>query len=139
MSNAWNGAGRRIELCDVGMRDGLQMECQFVPTEDKIALVNALSAAGQQMVMNAIDNAQWSTVAELREVVQALGEALEVARPVAVPVHERLDVQAVDHRVLPPQVARLGDPHAAPPVSWGRTRAPKASMKASCCWPTWCR
>lgn len=31
--------------------------------------VNALSAAGQQMVMNAIDNAQWSTVAELREVV----------------------------------------------------------------------
>ena len=46
MSNAWNGAGRRIELCDVGMRDGLQMECQFVPTEDKIALVNALSAAG---------------------------------------------------------------------------------------------
>ncbi|GAD21483.1 hydroxymethylglutaryl-CoA lyase [Acidovorax sp. MR-S7] len=46
MSNVWNGAGRRIELCDVGMRDGLQMECQFVPTEDKIALVNALSAAG---------------------------------------------------------------------------------------------
>ena len=46
MNSVWNGAGRRIELCDVGMRDGLQMECQFVPTEDKIALVNALSAAG---------------------------------------------------------------------------------------------
>ena len=46
MSTVWNGAGRRIELCDVGMRDGLQMECQFVPTEDKIALVNALAAAG---------------------------------------------------------------------------------------------
>ena len=46
MNTVWNGAGRRIELCDVGMRDGLQMECQFVPTEDKIALVNALSAAG---------------------------------------------------------------------------------------------
>ncbi|MBO9680127.1 MAG: hydroxymethylglutaryl-CoA lyase [Acidovorax sp.] len=46
MSSVWNGAGRRIALCDVGMRDGLQMESAFVPTEDKIALVNALSATG---------------------------------------------------------------------------------------------
>lgn len=46
MNTVWNGAGRRIEICDVGMRDGLQMEAQFVPTEDKIVLVNALSAAG---------------------------------------------------------------------------------------------
>lgn len=45
-TSVWNGAGRRIELCDVGLRDGLQMEAQFVPTEDKIALVNALSHAG---------------------------------------------------------------------------------------------
>ena len=46
MNGVWNGAGRRIALCDVGLRDGLQMEAQFVPTADKIALVNALSAAG---------------------------------------------------------------------------------------------
>ncbi len=46
MNSVWNGAGRRIALCDVGMRDGLQMESAFVPTEDKIALVNALSATG---------------------------------------------------------------------------------------------
>lgn len=46
MSAVWQGAGRRVYLCDVGMRDGLQMEAQFVPTEDKIALVNGLSAAG---------------------------------------------------------------------------------------------
>lgn len=45
-SGVWQGAGRRIALCDVGLRDGLQMEAQFVPTEDKIALVNTLSAAG---------------------------------------------------------------------------------------------
>ena len=45
-SGVWQGAGRRVQLCDVGLRDGLQMEAQFVPTEDKIALVNALSAAG---------------------------------------------------------------------------------------------
>ena len=42
----WNGAGRRIHMQEVGTRDGLQMEQAFVPTEDKIALVNALSATG---------------------------------------------------------------------------------------------
>ncbi|NML14831.1 hydroxymethylglutaryl-CoA lyase [Azohydromonas caseinilytica] len=48
MSNneVWNGAGRRIHMQEVGTRDGLQVEPAFVPTEDKIALVNALSHAG---------------------------------------------------------------------------------------------
>ncbi len=42
----WNGAGKRIHMQEVGTRDGLQVEARFVPTEDKIALVNALSASG---------------------------------------------------------------------------------------------
>jgi hydroxymethylglutaryl-CoA lyase len=42
----WNGAGRRVHLQEVGTRDGLQAEDCFVPTEEKIALVNALSEAG---------------------------------------------------------------------------------------------
>ncbi len=42
----WQGAGRRIYMQEVGTRDGLQAEAVFVPTEDKIALVNALSEAG---------------------------------------------------------------------------------------------
>jgi len=45
-SHLWQGAGRRIHMHEVGLRDGLQMEPAFVPTADKIALVNALSAAG---------------------------------------------------------------------------------------------
>ena len=45
-STVWQGAGRRIHMQEVGTRDGLQMEQAFVPTDDKIALVNALSAAG---------------------------------------------------------------------------------------------
>ena len=44
--NVWQGAGRRIHLQEVGLRDGLQMEKAFVPTADKIALCNALSATG---------------------------------------------------------------------------------------------
>ena len=42
----WQGAGQRIFMSEVGMRDGLQMEAAFVPTQDKIALVNALSQSG---------------------------------------------------------------------------------------------
>src|SRR5690606_12556091 len=85
--------------------------------------------------------------AEVREVVDPLGQAREVADAVVVPVHERLDVQAVADGVLPPEVAGVGDPHArtaatgpaAVTPSCGRTFAPKASRKASCSFPTWCR
>ncbi len=42
----WNGTGRRIHMQEVGPRDGLQVETQFVPTEEKIALVNKLSESG---------------------------------------------------------------------------------------------
>ncbi|UUX94718.1 hydroxymethylglutaryl-CoA lyase [Aquabacterium sp. J223] len=45
-NDVWNGGGRRLHLQEVGTRDGLQVEAQFVPTEDKIALVNALADAG---------------------------------------------------------------------------------------------
>lgn len=48
--NVWNGAGRRIFMQEVGTRDGLQVEAAFVPTEDKIALVNALSRAGMAKI-----------------------------------------------------------------------------------------
>ncbi len=46
MSAVWSGAGRRLFMQEVGTRDGLQMEAAFVPTEEKVALVNALSDAG---------------------------------------------------------------------------------------------
>ena len=45
-TDVWNGAGRRLFMQDVGLRDGLQAESVFVPTADKIALVDALSEAG---------------------------------------------------------------------------------------------
>jgi hydroxymethylglutaryl-CoA lyase len=48
--NVWQGAGRRIHMQEVGTRDGLQAESAFVPTEDKIALVNALSDAGLEKI-----------------------------------------------------------------------------------------
>ena len=49
--------------------------------------------------------------AEAGEVVDALGQPGEVAHTVAVPVEERLDVEAIDDRALPPLVARRPDAH----------------------------
>ncbi len=46
----WNGAGRRIYMQEVGTRDGLQVEEAFVPTQDKIALVNMLSRSGMAKI-----------------------------------------------------------------------------------------
>lgn len=37
---------RRIYVHDVAMRDGLQIESQFVATEDKVRMINALSRTG---------------------------------------------------------------------------------------------
>ena len=45
-SSVWYGGNKRIYVQEVGPRDGLQAEPVFVPTEDKILLVNALSEAG---------------------------------------------------------------------------------------------
>lgn len=45
-SSAFRGAGKRLYMQEVGTRDGLQVEQAFVPTEEKIALVDALSHAG---------------------------------------------------------------------------------------------
>jgi hydroxymethylglutaryl-CoA lyase len=38
--------GQRIHINDVALRDGLQIEPVFVPTEEKVRLVNALSRTG---------------------------------------------------------------------------------------------
>lgn len=47
---SWNGSGRRIHMQEVGTRDGLQAESVFVPTVDKIALVNSLARAGMAKI-----------------------------------------------------------------------------------------
>lgn len=49
-NSPWTGAGRRIFMQEVGTRDGLQMEQAFVPTDEKIALVNLLSNAGMAKI-----------------------------------------------------------------------------------------
>ncbi|RMX06646.1 hydroxymethylglutaryl-CoA lyase [Corticibacter populi] len=49
-ADVWHGQSRRVRVQEVGMRDGLQIEQAFVPTAEKIALVDALSAAGLRKI-----------------------------------------------------------------------------------------
>jgi hydroxymethylglutaryl-CoA lyase len=39
-------ASKRITICEVGTRDGFQIEPEFIPTDRKVEVVNRLSAAG---------------------------------------------------------------------------------------------
>jgi hypothetical protein len=78
--------------------------------------------------------------AEIGQILDPLAHPTQVAAAVAVPVVEGLDVGAVEHGVLPPQVAGIGLPHAIAALvdgavgdSWGNTCSPKASMKPACC------
>src|SRR5690606_39733749 len=75
------------------------------------------------------------------EVVDAVGQALQVTAAVAVGVEVGLDVEAVDDRALPPQVAGVGDPHgqSLPEATAGSTCSPKVSMNSCCRCPTWYR
>lgn len=43
-------AGTRIEVCEVGPRDGFQIEKAFIPTADKVRIVNGLIKAGLRKV-----------------------------------------------------------------------------------------
>jgi hydroxymethylglutaryl-CoA lyase len=50
----------RVRIVEVGPRDGLQNESAFVPTADKIAFVNRLSAAGHAMIeVSAFVSPKW--------------------------------------------------------------------------------
>ena len=41
-----NGNGTRIAINEVSTRDGFQMEGRFIETDDKVALIDRLSAMG---------------------------------------------------------------------------------------------
>ena len=51
---------RRITVVEVGPRDGLQNEAIFVPTTEKIALVNRLADAGHTRIeVSAFVSPKW--------------------------------------------------------------------------------
>lgn len=63
---------QHIDLIEVGPRDGLQREKQFIPTDEKIAMINALSEAGlPQIQVTSFVHPKW---------VPQMADAEEVCR-----------------------------------------------------------
>lgn len=69
----WNGEQRRVHLQEVGTRDGFQAEKTFVATDEKIALINALSHTGVSKIeVTAFVSPQ--AIPALRDAEVVLGE-----------------------------------------------------------------
>ena len=63
---------RRVTIYEVGPRDGLQSESRMVPTADKIAFIDALSATGLRFIeISSFVNPKW---------IPQLADAAEVSR-----------------------------------------------------------
>lgn len=67
-----DGLPERVTIYEVGPRDGLQNEPRMVPTADKIAMINALSATGLRHIeITSFVNPKW---------IPQLADASDVAR-----------------------------------------------------------
>lgn len=63
----------RVEVVEVGLRDGLQSEPEFVPTETKVAILNALIDAGVRHI-EATSFVSPRAVPQLRDAVELLAQ-----------------------------------------------------------------
>ena len=86
-------AERDVIVVEVGPRDGLQNEAQPVPTERKIAFINALSAAGLPLIeaTSFVNPRAVPQMADAGEVMQGITRYPGVRYPVLVPNERGLD------------------------------------------------
>ena len=77
-----SSAPRRIRITEVGPRDGLQNESTVVPTETKIRLVDALSAAGfPEIETSSFVHPRWvPQLADAAEVLSGHGMSIVALR-----------------------------------------------------------
>ncbi len=84
---------RQVKLVEVGARDGLQNELVIIEPEDKIALINRLSATG----LTAIEASSFVSpqhvpqMADAREVLAGIERRPDVSYPVLVPNRKGLE------------------------------------------------
>jgi len=86
MDNA-QAADSSVRIVEVGPRDGLQNEKQIIPTCDKIALIDRLSATGLRHIeVTSFVSPRWMPqLADAAEVFSGIHKATGVSYPVLVP------------------------------------------------------
>ncbi|MBX5481505.1 MAG: hydroxymethylglutaryl-CoA lyase [Myxococcaceae bacterium] len=77
----------KVEVYEVGPRDGLQNELRMVPTRDKVRLIRALIAAGEKRIeVTSFVSPKWiPQLADAEEVLKQLGRVEGVAFSALVP------------------------------------------------------
>ena len=82
-----------VTIYEVGPRDGLQNEARMIPTEDKIALINALSETGLAAIeITSFVNPRWiPQLADGAEVARRISRRPGVAYSALVPNRQGLD------------------------------------------------
>jgi hydroxymethylglutaryl-CoA lyase len=82
-----------VTIYEVGPRDGLQNEARMIPTDDKIAFINALSDAGLRMIeITSFVNPRWiPQLADGAEVAQRITRRPGVVYSALVPNRQGLD------------------------------------------------
>lgn len=83
----------RVTICEVGPRDGLQNESGLVPTQEKIAFVNALAASGLSKIeITSFVSPRWiPQLADGREVAMGVNRPAGVEMSALVPNRRGLD------------------------------------------------
>jgi hydroxymethylglutaryl-CoA lyase len=73
--------GEFVEIFEVGPRDGLQNEDQFIPTAEKIALIDCLSQAGfKRIEVASFVSPKWvPQMADAAEVLGGIARAKSVS------------------------------------------------------------
>ena len=84
---------RRVTVVEVGPRDGLQNEPVIVPTEAKVAFIEALAAAGLPVVeaTSFVSPKAVRQLADADDVMRSIRQRPGVRYPVHVPNERRLD------------------------------------------------
>ncbi|MDQ3042404.1 MAG: hydroxymethylglutaryl-CoA lyase, partial [Acidobacteriota bacterium] len=67
---------KQVEIVEVSPRDGLQMLPAFVPTADKIALIQNLKSAGFRRIeaVSFVSPKHVPQMADANEILQAIGD-----------------------------------------------------------------
>lgn len=90
-------AANSVHLVEVGPRDGLQNEAQFVPTDVKIAWINLLSATGLQTIeATSFVSPKWvPQMADHAQVLRSIERKAGIHYPVLIP-----NVQGLEQALL---------------------------------------
>lgn len=85
---------KKVEIIEVGPRDGLQNEANFIPTEDKISLINALNKTGikRMEATSFVHPAYVPQMKDAKEVFEGIEQASDIQYMALVPNKRGFDM-----------------------------------------------